>query len=303
MAIWQVRQLVSVLAMGAVGAGLLAACGTTTVSAAGHPRGPSDGVRTRVPAAASSGTAGAPPATGTTSVGRSSSAGGAALADFPTPVRQALGWLRTRTTLPLAGPMTLDARVPLSATASVQAHGYSVDLYACQPPEPLNDPSMTASCGAAVDDVGSFGVTAEPSAAAALASLPGMVSMAGASQPLAACPAGSPTTVVDDQRIATCGSISGTSDPSTASWTEGDWTIVTQLSGFGEPWTDQVQPLVQRVHQVVLPQYEGWIGVDEGGDGEHTTVAWAEGDDVFSVFDYHSAVGAVDLASSERVVS
>jgi hypothetical protein len=139
--------------------------------------------------------------------------------------------------------------------------------------------------------------------ATALASLPAVASMAGASQPLAPCSPGSPTTIVGGQRIATCGSPSGPSSPSTASWREGDWTIVVQLSGSATPWAQQVQPLVERLDQVLLPPAEGWLGVDEAGDGEHTTAAWAAGAAVFSVFDYHSAIGAVDLAASMHTAS
>lgn len=62
-------------------------------------------------------------------------------------------------------------------------------------------------------------------------------------------------------------------------------------------------PLIKRLDTELLPPHPGRIYVEEGGDGEHASAAWAVGDDVYSVFNYHSAVGAADLAASTRLVA
>jgi hypothetical protein len=84
-----------------------------------------------------------------------------------------------------------------------------------------------------------------------------------------------------------------------ASWYEGDWTIVYSLDGI-RTWQEQVRPLVEALNEVLLPPFPGWFGVDEAGDGEHSSAVWAIGSNVFGVFDYHDAVGAAVMASSTR---
>lgn len=241
----------------------------------------------------------------TTGSGSSTTSAGAApaksLAGFPTPVAQALEYLQSRTSEPLAGPTNLDTSARLSATATVTAHGWSVGLYACQHPEPVNSPAIT-SCEDAASTKGTFGETTEPSPAAAVAALPGIVSVGGPGSPMRACPAGSPVSVVVNQRVSTCGAAPGAhGGPSTASWHEGDWTFVFSLGG-GQTAQQATAPLIRLLNRVSLPPATGWFGVDEGGDGEHSTAAWVQGSHVFSDFDYHSAPGAADMAASTRAL-
>jgi hypothetical protein len=217
---------------------------------------------------------------------------------FPSPVRQALAALAARTSLPLAGPTDLASPDALSALTALERGSWSVQLYACPRPEPLNSPAI-GSCEDGADTDGGFGVHEEASAAAARAALPAVASIAGAAQPVQGCPAGSPQTTVDGQTVALCGP-SG-SPPTTASWTEGDWRIVWLLDGEqGTALTATLAPLVERLDQVFLPPHPGVFGVDEAPDGQHATAAWAVGDTVFWDFSYHSAVQAADMAASTR---
>ncbi len=244
---------------------------------------------------------------------------GTALGQFPQPVRSALAMLAGHTTVPLAGPTRLDTTAPVSATAGYGAGadrgdtslapdpgGYLVALYVCPHGQayPVNDPRIASDCLGAATTLGGFAGRPEPSPAAAVAALPAVVSPTGATGGADAspCPAGSPTTVVDRQPVATCGTIAGVPGPATVSWSEGEWIIVYSM-GNGMTVTEAAGPLIRRLDTELLPAHPGRIFVEEGGDGEHATAAWAAGSAVYSVFDYHDAVGAADLAVSTRIAS
>jgi hypothetical protein len=221
---------------------------------------------------------------------------------FPTPVDQALTYLQSHTSSPLAGPTSLDSPDTLSATTTVGSSRYSVALYACPTPQALNAASIAADCEFSANTKGTFGEQTYPSVAAATAALPTLSSMSD--QPLSPCPAGSPVTQVVNQHVATCGHSNGPQGgPATASWTEGEWTFLFMLGGQGDTVQQDTTPLINRLNQVFLPAHPGYFSANEGGDGEHATAVWAVGDRVYSDFDYHSAVGAADMASSTRYLT
>jgi hypothetical protein len=292
----------STTAAPASGAGAAGAAQPTSTAA-----GPGGSAGTPASLSASTSREAGSPTTTATAAGHSAGLRTLPAASFPAPVRQALAYLAGRTNLPLAGPAQLDASDPLSALTApgspdgtatpAPAAGYQVGLYFCQPALGLNDPRIATKCNFAVTTKGSFGVIPEASHAAALAALPGVVSMGGIANAMKPCPAGSPTVAVLNQHVATCGSQPGSSVPATASWTEGEWTIVYALNA-PQTVAQAVSPLIRQLNHEFLPAAPGWIGVDEGGDGEHATVAWAEGADVYTDFDYHDAVGAADMAAS-----
>ncbi len=308
-----------------VAAGTLAVVG---LSACGGGSGPASGAAAPSTIAVPATTVAAPKTTAVATTAPLSTApatttpaatAGAALARFPEPVRSALTMLAGRTTVPLAGPTRLDTTAPVSATAGYgsgadrgdtslapAAGGYLVALYVCPRgrAHPVNDPRIAGDCEGAATTLGGFAGRPEPSPAAAVAALPAVVSPTGGpgGADASPCPAGSPTTVVDRQPVATCGTIAGVPGPATVSWSEGEWTIVYSM-GNGMTVTEAVGPLIRRLDTELLPAHPGRIFVEEGGDGEHTTAAWAAGSAVYSVFDYHDAVGAADLAVSTRLAS
>jgi hypothetical protein len=274
---------------------LLASCGGTTAPSA-KPISLHSASTTESPT---------PPSTTSTSeAGNGDSVASLPPSSFPQPVSDALMFLQSKTDLPLAGPTDLFGTSPLSALATVtKGGGYGVDLYLCPTPLPLNDPGIRSSCEDGADTVGSFGLSPEPSSSAAIDALPGEASLGGQMAPMKACPVQARVSLIGGQAVATCGRLSeDPSGPAIASWREGDWTIVYTLDTGQQSWQQVVGPLVQRLNQVLLPPFPGWIGVAEAGDGEHTIAAWADGPNVMTVFSYHGAVGAADLASSTRLL-
>lgn len=216
----------------------LSACGGgsggATRAAASRPAAPATSTTTT---AAPASTTTVPVATTTPTA-----TAGTPLQDFLPAVRAALATLVGHTTVPPAGPTQLDTTAAVSATAGAgtsaqqgdtsltpTAGGYVVGLYVCpQASYPVNDPRIANNCEGAATTLGGFAGQPEPSASAAVAALPSVVSPTGpgGGAITAACPSGSSTTVVDRQPVATCGTIAGTNGPATASWTEDEWTIV-----------------------------------------------------------------------------
>lgn len=237
--------------------------------------------------------------------------------DFPAPVAAAFRYLQGRVTVALEGPTSVrtaynGSQLPdLSATAEAgksppQGHtlltppagGYIVGLYYCPAPYPLNDPRMAADCEAAYRTVGGFGAVPQPSPAAAVGARQQLASM----PPADPCPAGSPTTDEYGQAVATCGRLPAGSPapgPAEASWQEGEWSFVYQM-GNGATVASATGALIQELKTVALPPYPGWFSVQEGGDGEHTTLAWAVGSTDYTLYDYHSALEGALLASRMR---
>lgn len=236
---------------------------------------------------------------------------------FPAPVAEAFRYLQGRVSVPLEGPTSLrtaynGSQLPdLSATAAAgksppQGHslltppagGYIVGLYYCPAPYPLNDPRTAADCEAAYRTVGGFGAAPQPSPAAAVGARQQLASM----PPAEPCPAGSPITDEYGQAVATCGRLPAGSPapgPAEASWQEGEWTFVYQM-GNGTTVASATGALIQELQTVALPPYPGWFSVQEGGDGEHTTLAWAVGSTDYTLYDYHSALEGALLASRMR---
>lgn len=88
----------------------------------------------------------------------------------------------------------------------------------------------------------------------------------------------------------------------TVRWAEGKWYV--DLVGNTAPgqWEPAAEQVVAYLHTHLLPPVSGFMSVDLAGDGEHTTLAWPEGSDLYFAGDYHDAVGAAALAISSTAL-
>lgn len=208
---------------------------------------------------------------------------------FPPLVRAALSSLASHTALPLWGPRTL----PRGNSAAVAAGpaSFSVHLFSCPTPEPLDGPGVgQGECGSMASAAESFGAAAYASPGAALAQLPGppVPGLSGyASRPMALL-----GNLVATRWLAA--GRSGPGDTVAIRWQEGDWTIwVTDTSA-----RVVAESVAAALQQYRLPPHPGVLVVDSAPDGQHTTIDWAVGRVVYQVSATHQAVHAIEIAAS-----
>lgn len=191
------------------------------------------------------------------------------------------------TTLALMGPTDLPRGNSVDVLFSASA--YTVNLFQCPTPEPVNSSKIGhGMCGAMASFAEGFGarVYATPGAAQQDA----LAYQAPSGPPI---PISLPGGLTGDRWR-----ISGQTRPrSTAAivWHEGDWTIV--VSG-GPPERSTAVLVTHLLQQYLLPPHPGLLRVDVAGDGLHTTVTWILGSTVYFTSAMHNPAHAVAMAAS-----
>ena len=220
-----------------------------------------------------------------------------------------MAWVSPRTQVPLLAPTRMawpSGAGPNSAQALASPTSYSVSLFDCPQPLPLNDPQVgTGLCGAMASIYGSFGGRSYPSRTAALQAV----------QANAAAPAGCPDTRLVVLQPTSPGLRPGITatlyygpQPQgncLAVWNDGEWTFLLEgdlNGGIGgdsmEPWTDLARRIVSYLDRHRLPKTHGVFDCDLAPDGLHTGVSWALGQDVYSAGLYHGAVRSLGLITA-----
>lgn len=214
------------------------------------------------------------------------------ISGFAPPTGSALRYLKHKTTVPLLAPTSLPKNT-LSAVAQGTKVSYAVVLYNCPLQLPLNNQLIgSGNCSGYGFFVDAFGGRQESSSASATAQLSSLVSPM--SSGISACAPGSSTSVtISGTKVLACGH--GYNGPSEASWKVGTWQI-TYLLGPA-PIQSDVSPLINALKSFQLPPFPGEMLVQMTGTGDHTTLAWAVGNYIYSIGDYHSEVEAARLAS------
>lgn len=237
------------------------------------------------------------PISGRPTSSSSGSASSGSSGTWPALVTSAMAQVVGRTTgLPLEAPRVLPgpAQGPgaaNSATVQARAQSYAVDLYACPEALPVNSPGIgVGSCGALDQYVGSFGGQAEGSQAAALAALP---AAAGAppSGPSGACPSTSQVDLGSGVRATVRATAGG---PCSVVWQQGAWQV--HLLGDLSDWTPLGRQIAQDLEQQALPGTRGELFCDIAPDGDHTSLAWLVGTDLYQASVYHAALPTLALA-------
>ncbi len=212
---------------------------------------------------------------------------------FPAAVRPALAAVAERAHLPILAPTSIAAspRLRVSVTCRAAARSYDVGIYLTTESLPPNSPAIEKPPnGGLADLVGSFGGERYGSEDAARTALGrpvrGFMAPAGASlrgewlQPRAAAEA-------------------WTVGPGIAAalWRQDGW----QVEVVGLPMSlivPYARSLAAYLASHPLPAGPGAMLVVAAGDGDHTSLYWQRGRDVYRLGDYHSARAAVAMARS-----
>lgn len=286
----------------AVGVGLgvlgLAACGSVRTTAAAARTASR---RTSAPASVRARTtrrraAGSRPVAGRTSSGATRTA-------LPPLAASVAAWLRAHTTLPVVVPSVLPP--DLSATVRVTSNGWVVGLFHCPSRLSLNAPGIgTGACGAMDSVFGDLRLERTGSPSAAQATLDAVVDL-GAVQPcldgeIVARVAIGPGQMASVRRADASGP---TASACVMTWSHDSWRIF--LSGTSSTAALEAagRPLASALVSHPLPGSGGIVAVDVAPDGDHTTIAWDEGDDVLVVSLREDPSEAVAVAASLRPFS
>ncbi len=83
-------------------------------------------------------------------------------------------------------------------------------------------------------------------------------------------------------------------------WREGEWALRIAGSSFTAD-RSLAESIVAYLHTHLLPETHGLLTVNNGGDGQHTSLFFAFGNVVYTAWDYHhahSAMQALQMAAS-----
>lgn len=283
---WPQVALIGPLLLASAGCGLLAhLADSASRMAAGAP---SPSAAERSLSAPSS----APPAP----VSPTSTASASPSPVFPTVVREAMASVASQTRVPLEAPAWTGLS-GLSATTRGQATAYSVSLFKCSVPWPVNNPQVgTGQCGAMANVYGQFGgdTIGTQTAPAVLQSLTGAYAVSS-------LPSGVKTQSVSLGNGITGEQYAGQAGAQFVQWQEGDWTL--QVQGGSNPQT-VAQQVVALLTQYRLPPRPGMLVAVVAPDGIHTVVAWeASGQVVYNTGGYHNPASAIAMAAAMATYS
>jgi len=205
-------------------------------------------------------------------------------------VNQAMTYITGRTNVPLEAPTDIPTPVTalyLGATATDSANAYHVHFQLTTTPLGLNSSSINDAANSGLANYfGGFGGTMYDSASLALKALE----------------SGEPASPSALTRVTSVnlGGITGTAwtpetDNGILEWHEGDW-VLEVISNSVPDDVPVAQTIVAYLHTHLLPETHGVMIVADAGDGEHTTLNWAEGSSVYEATNYHLAVNAVAMA-------
>jgi hypothetical protein len=278
-------RMAAAVALGGALAGGLAGCGSS--APVGAP------TTTSTPGTATPATSSTTPTTTSTSTTTPPAV------SWPPLILAAMGRVPNTTSVPLQAPKLLPASSvePNSAKVTTSSSTYRVALYGCPSALPVNSAGVgTGTCGEMASFYGGFGGEAYVSAAAAAAAMTTDASEAAPPQPGGTR---STTAGLGHGVSATLWSRPGAGNCD-ASWRQQGWRFVltgevTAATDSAGSWTAVATSLVDQVAATRLPGTAGVLVVDNAPDGEHTSVFWQEGADVYSGGLYHGADMSVAL--------
>ncbi|MDA8192477.1 MAG: hypothetical protein M0Z53_00570 [Thermaerobacter sp.] len=217
---------------------------------------------------------------------------------FPRVVREAMAAVASQTRVPLEAPAWTGLS-GLSATTRGQATAYSVSLFKCSVPLPVNNPQVGTGqwCGAMANVYGQFGgeTIGTQTAPAVLQSLTGAFAVSS-------LPSGVTHQSVSLGNGITGEQYAGQAGAQFVQWQEGDWTL--QVQGGSNPQA-VAQQVVALLTQYRLPPRPGMLVAVVAPDGIHTVVAWeaASGQVVYSTGGYHNPASAIAMAAAMAAYS
>jgi len=229
----------------------------------------------------------------------------------PTALVVAMAYVGSRTHVPLEAPRSLPPEqwrttatgpwltAPDTAQVSATARSYSVSLFNCPHPLPLNDRGFEQACGFIEAIYGGFGGTTYPSSASAL------LALASKAQTDRHRPSGCKQT----RRVLLRGGVQAevyeygpSGGNCLAYWDEGGWEFVFSgdlngNTGWGA-WPATADQLLSYLSRHQLPAVHGELDCEIAGDGLPTNLIWADGHETYTAGMYHSAFGAIDMADA-----
>ena len=244
----------------------------------------------------------------TASVGPSVALSGAKSdSQFPKPVTEALDFVATRTKVPVLGPADLGGTNLTTAQAEAARKSYSVGLFPCHPPRPLNSrlPGW-GRCREAGDGSAlmTFGGRSFDSPKAATAETSRVLT--GQKQvPIPACPPPQQHLVVSGIAISQCNlKLPKPYTTRLVVWQEGRWRIT--MESFFPIWTSKkLDPFVAALRPLASTEVGGSVVVRRAGSSTPTWIQWAIGDDEYWVHEWYvlntaGATAAASMTSFQR---
>lgn len=204
-------------------------------------------------------------------------------------VNQAMEVVSHTTLLPLAAPRyipiaDLKGHLYLAAQTTILRHSYHVHLQLTTKPLAVNNPAINAPVNTGLARYfGGFGARQYHTVSDAFSSLSHTLvkpaSTAGKSIGLG---------------NAMMGQIYNNPSTTLVQWKIGAWTF----QWVGPPSGGEIYEAKRTVHYLQgqsLPATPGTVVVEVGGDGDHTVIHFQVGRLVFSVSNYHSTMGALEM--------
>ncbi len=227
----------------------------------------------------------------------------AAPPSFNPVVAQAMAYVAARTGLPLQAPTFIGhangvTRGYLAATASSSPASYHVSLQVSTTPVGLNSPALyqppNTGLAAVIGGFGAQRVSSASQAVQDVALRMKPVAFAGVRQQLVKYTDVNLGNGIQGlyAYVPRAGGAGGTIE-----WREGEWALRITGSGFAAD-RSLAESIVAYLHTHLLPETHGLLTVSNGGDGQHTSLSFAFGNVVYTVWDYHHALSAISMAMS-----
>lgn len=200
--------------------------------------------------------------------------------------------IQKETSLPLAAPRIIpitqsEGGLFLAAQTVVSRIGYQVHLQLTQTPLAVNNPAINDPLNTAMaNNFGGFGVTQYKRSAAAKMAVTKLVY--------------SPKSGSIAKRINLGNGVTGQvfSTASIVRWTNRHWTF--EVVGVSPNDQSEARKIVQYLARQQFPATFGVMTVQAAGDGNHTVIEFQAGDILYQVSDYHSAIGAIEMAMAMK---
>lgn len=196
--------------------------------------------------------------------------------------------IQKETSLPLVAPRIIpitqsEGDLFLAAQTVVSQMGYHVHLQLTETPLSVNNPAINDPLNTAMaNNFGGFGVTQYPRS--------GTVKMAVAKL------AYSPKAGTIGSRINLGSGVTGQvfGESGIVRWAKGHWTF--DVMGVSRIDQSEARKIVEYLAGQRFPATDGVMTVQAAGDGNHTVIEFQAGDILYQVSDYHSAIGAIEMA-------
>jgi|GEM_PF-2680941 len=221
-------------------------------------------------------------------------------------VAQAMAYVTARTDLPIQAPTFIGhangaTRGYLAAMASASSSNYHVSFQVSTTPVGLNSSALyQAPNTGSTAVIGGFGAQRVSSSSQAIQDVAlrmKPVSFAGVRQQL-----------VKYADVNLGNGIQGLyayvprSHGGIIEWREGEWAL--RVAGSSPAANRSLaESIVVYLHTHLLPQTHGLLTVENGPAGQHTFLSWAFGNVVYTAWNYHHALSAVQMAMSMQPYS